>query len=46
MDDFNDDDHAEMVQNWVDECAANGWDINGAPLNADSKLSPWVEASV
>lgn len=36
------DDHDEMVQNWIDECAANGWDINGVPLNSDSKPSPWV----
>lgn len=36
------DDHDEMVQNWIDECAANGWDINGVPLNSDSTPSPWV----
>jgi hypothetical protein len=39
-------DHDEMVQNWIDECAANGWDLNGVPLNSDSKPSPWVDARI
>lgn len=37
-----DGDHEEMVENWLDECARNGWDPDtGASTAPGSIPSPW-----
>lgn len=39
-----DGDHEEMVQNWLDECKAKGWDPDtGKALGPDSEPSPWED---
>lgn len=36
---YSEDDHAEMVQNWLDECAEKGLDPNtGRPLDGSEGI--------